>query len=179
MSAGAGEPWLLDDPVALDQWVASGGTHALGRETNKWLAVIQRSAFMMRAAESSADRRKFRDTALRIIESARAAGGISDKVYLEYVIQVRMSYLRVSDEGAAWQRGEMEEVADIFFARSPFNAEGALERSANWRTLPVEEIRKLRAIKTLIYLLQPGIHLLVSERRHLLERWVEISCHLP
>jgi hypothetical protein len=171
--------WPQGDPAALMWWLEEGGAQRLGRNTNKWLGVIFYASSMIRNTPDAAERRAYRDVALAAIEMGQRTGGLSEDMRVEKVIYARMSYIRASEEGPEWRRGEMGRVAETFLDWVPMDIETARSKSEIWMEQPLDVVKSLRRIKTLLKLMQPGVAYLTGDLRQTLNEWLSLAPLLP
>jgi hypothetical protein len=171
--------WPADDPVALRQWLGSGGVGELGLSQDSWAALVYACTFGIWHGHGPAERRAYRDTALAAIESGRRLGALDDEYYTEQAIYIRMSYLRNSDEDDSWRRAEMTEVADIFLAWVPVSLADASDESIPWRDRPRREILSLRKAKVFLGLIEPGASYLTGRREQVVREWLSLVPRLP
>ncbi|MGD0246335.1 MAG: hypothetical protein ABSB59_39235 [Streptosporangiaceae bacterium] len=171
--------WPADDPVALRQWLGSGGASELGFSQDSWATLVYACTFGIWHGRDPAERRAYRDTALAAIESGRRLGALDEGYYTEQAIYIRMSYLRNSAEDDSWRRAEMAEVADIFLAWIPMSLAEARDASARWRDRSRREILSLRKTKVLLGLMEPGASYLTGRREQVVREWLSLVPQLP
>jgi len=174
-----GPDWPADDAAALAWWLEEGGKERLGRDTNKWIGVIDYAALRIRGSETPEDRKAFRDLAVVATDAGWAQKALPRKVYVEKQIYARMSYVRLEDAAISWRRDEMARIFDLFLQQIPIIIESAREKSKNWQERPVTIVIALREIKTLLGLMNPGVEYLDGERADLLAEWLKIRPLLP
>jgi hypothetical protein len=175
----AGPDWPADDAAALGWWLEEGGKERLGRDTNRWIGVIDHAALRVRGSQTPEERKAFRDLAVAATDAGWAQKAIPRKVYAEKQIHARMSYIRLDDADISWRRDEMARILDLFLQQVPIIIESAREKSKNWQERPVAIIAALREIKTLLGLMSSGAEYLDGERAELLAEWLKIRPLLP